>query len=84
MSQKQSDKDLFEELGLKPPEHLKHLTEDELREAIKIQTTHNWKQIGDRLTCECLLGRHSSKLPTTHILKGTNSSGNPILEKVQV
>ena len=82
--QDKQGKDLFRELGLKPPEHLKHLTEDELREALKIHADHHWSQVGDQLICTCQLGRHASKIPTSHILVGTDPAGNPLLEKIQV
>lgn len=82
MYQDEVEKDLYKELNLTPPQHLAHLTEEELREAIKIKTSHNWKQVGQMLTCTCDIGKHTSKLPTTHILKGTDDAGNPILEKV--
>ena len=82
--QNEEERDLFRELGIKPPEHLKHLTEDELREKLRIPTTHNWKQQGARLICHCNIGTHTSGIPTSHILTGTDSQGRPILEKIEM
>ncbi len=82
--QNEEERDLYRELGLKPPEHLRHLTEDELREKLKIQTEHNWKQRGNSLYCKCDLGFHTSNIPTSHMLTGTTDSGQPILTKIKL
>lgn len=75
---------LYEELGLEPPENIKHLTEDELRERIKIPSNHKWRQQGTLLHCTCELGAHSTQIPTSHILMSTDESGMPVLKRVEV
>lgn len=75
---------LYQELGLEPPEHIKHLTEDELREKLKVVSNHKWSQQGTTLRCTCELGTHATQIPPTHILTGTDESGRPVLKRVEV
>lgn len=82
--QNEEERNLFRELGLTPPEHLKHLTEDELREKLKIKTEHHWRQQGNVLICKCDIGTHSSTIPTSHILTGQTDSGEPIFTKINM
>ena len=77
-------KKLYEELGLEAPEHIAHLTEDELREKIKTPSNHKWSQQGALLSCVCELGHHTTQIPTSHILQGTDERGLPVLQRVQV
>lgn len=83
----QNDKtveELYQELGLTPPESIKHLTEDELREALKVKANHIWKQSGTTLFCDCELGRHTTNIPTDYMLQGTDPDGKPVLKKLVI
>ena len=76
--------ELYQELGLTPPESIKHLTEEELREKLKIDAHHSWKQEGNTLNCTCEIGPHTTNIPTTHMLTGTDEQGMPILREVKL
>lgn len=82
MQNEKTVEELYQELGLTPPESIRHLTEDELREKLKINANHQWKQRGNTLYCSCELGGHSTQIPTSMILQGTDSEGLPILQKI--
>lgn len=75
---------LYRELGLTPPESIKHLTEDELRDKLRITPNHQWSQRGNVLTCVCEIGRHTTKIPTSHIIEGTDDRGMPVLKRIEV
>lgn len=78
----EADKKLYSRLGLEQPQHIPHITEDELRQRIKIEANHKWSQVGNRLICECEIGKHSTLVPTDVLLKGTDDKGLPILTKI--
>lgn len=80
--QEKTVEELYQELGLTPPESIRHLTEDELREKLKIDAHHSWKQQGTNLYCDCEIGHHATQLPTDYILIGTDDSGQPVLRKI--
>jgi hypothetical protein len=82
MQNEKTVEDLYEQLGLTPPESIRHLTEDELREKLKIESHHQWKQRGNMLYCSCELGSHSTQIPTSMMLQGTDEQGLPILQKI--
>lgn len=84
MQPEKTVEELYQELGLTPPESIKHLTEEELREKLKIEAHHSWKQQGTMLFCNCEIGHHTTNIPPTHILTGTDEQGMPILREVKL
>lgn len=78
----------YDRHGVKRPEHIPFLTEEELERKfaeIKAQTTHgDWKQDGTTITCNRCNPRHSSGIPPTHLLQGTDDRGMPILKKIDI
>lgn len=82
MRNEKTVEELYEELGLTPPESIKHLTEDELRDMLKVKSSHRWSQRGNILHCTCEIGSHSTRIPTNQILQGTDEKGLPILKKI--
>lgn len=80
----EADKKLYQRLGLKMPEHIPHLTEDELAKRVKVEAHHNWKQEGNQLKCECEVGVHVAFVPTNKMLKGTDDNGMPILTDLSI
>lgn len=82
MQNEKTVEELYQELGLTPPESIRHLTEDELREALKTKANHQWKQRGNTLYCQCEVGSHSTQIPTSLMLQGTDEQGMPILKNI--
>jgi len=78
----EADKKLYQRLGIQEPEHIGHITEEDLAKKIKIEANHKWRQRGNKLICECELGNHVAFVPTSKILKGTDENGMPMLTEI--
>jgi hypothetical protein len=84
MPKEKTVKELYYELGLTPPESIAHMTEEELREKLTPIHNHRWSQQGTTLSCSCELGTHTTQIPTSHILTGTDNKGMPQLQRITV
>lgn len=71
--------------GVKPPERISHLTEEEIGQKLAVNLANHkcqWKQQGNELSCDVGEYRHGFRIPTDKILKGTGLKGEPILENI--
>ena len=68
----------YAELGIEPPTVQVH------EERIPLNVGKNWKQVGNFIFREGADIRSASKIPTSHILIGTDDEGLPILEKIKL
>ncbi len=74
----------FERWGVTPPKVAPHGTEKEIRENLKAEMPHTWRQSGNQLIGESERGHFSQTIPTSHILIGTDSKGLSIFKKIEL
>lgn len=79
MPQKELD---YEKLGVTPPEHLEHGTDEDIRKNMQKLLPTKWRQEGNLLIGETEMGEVVNHLPTDMILVGTDDRNLPILKKV--
>lgn len=76
----------YDRNGVERPEHIPFMTEEEMERKfaeIRANTVHgDWKQEGNRLTCNKCNPKHSDTIPTDYLLQGTDERGLPILKKL--
>lgn len=76
----------YEHHGLKPPEHIPFMTEEEMERKfaeIRANTKHGgWKQQGNFIWCTKCPNQHGDSIPVEYLLKGTDAAGLPILTKI--
>ncbi len=82
-----NDKELafFDRHGKKRPEHLAHgedTWENPASARLEKMQLSNWKLEGNKLTCDTPNGPLVQFIPTDRIMKGTDSNGYPIFEKI--
>ncbi len=71
-------------MGLEAPTHSAHLTDEQIQEHSKRLLPRSWKLEGNKLKGQTDMGELVLFIPTDYILKGTDSEGLPILEKVDI
>lgn len=73
----------YEKLGVAPPVHEEHGTEEEIANQLGVKQIHEWRQQGARLYCVACPFEHATEPRfIDSILQGTDSSGLPIMKKL--
>jgi hypothetical protein len=82
------DEDKFYEVrGVRPPERVPHLTDEELEarfEANRAKRHCQWHQQGPEVYCTTCTLQHGTFVGTNQLLVGTDARGCPILKAVVV
>lgn len=76
------DTDFFRKFNIAPPEATAHGTEDDISEKLKSSKPTNWVLEGNKLTCDTEHGEVVNFLPPEYIMRGIDSNGLPLLEKI--
>jgi hypothetical protein len=75
----------FEWKGVKPPERIAHMTEEELEEKLRQNFADHkchWYQVGPDIECDASPNyTHGKRIGTNLRLDGTDSKGMPVLVK---
>ena len=74
----------FNKMGVTPPTHTPHLTDEQIAEHSKKLLPRQWKLEGNQLKGQTDMGELVLHISTDYILKGTDEDGMPILEKVDI
>jgi hypothetical protein len=79
-----SEKELavYAKLGIDPPEHFEHGTEEEIRANLKPLKAIQWTLEGNKLIAHTSMGTYVNFIPTNKICHGMDSNGLPILKDV--
>lgn len=79
-----ADADFLRKLEIEPAKFNVHGTDDDIREHLKPLKTRNWRLEGNQLSCDTDMGPLTQTIPMGYICKGTDTNGQPILQKIQV
>ena len=84
---KVKDDTWYEWKGVKPPERISHLTEEEVEERLSTNLAGHqcrWVQRGNRIECDAGDFVHGKVIDTGLILTGTSEGGAPLLQKIVI
>lgn len=77
----------FEIKGVRPPERIPHMTEEEREQLMeKARTNHHcqWQQRGPEIFCNSGENRHGKRIGTHQRLTGQTVAGLPILKPFDI
>ena len=78
------DEDFLRKLGVAPPSVSAHATDEEISKNMKKLKPSSWRQEGNWLIGQTDMGELRQTVPTSHILTGTDDSGNPIFKRIDI
>lgn len=82
MQQPKDPNRFYTKNGVEPPEHIAHLSGEEIAELLKDVKHGKWTQQGNMIRCGNCPMPHASPIPVDYLLMGTDDNGNPILQKL--
>lgn len=74
--------DFFRKFSMPAPQTITHGTEDDVKEKMTELKPTKWRLEGNKLIGDTEMGPLVNFIPSNYILKGTDSKGMPILEKL--
>ena len=72
----------YEALGVEPPKHAEHGTDEDIRRLMVKAVPIRWFQRGNELVAETELGELVNFIPTNMMLTGVDENNLPILTRV--
>jgi len=69
-------------MGLTPPSHTPHGSDDDIPSRLKRVEVKKWRQEGNRLIAETDVGELVNLIPTDYIMTGVNDDNLPTFKKI--
>ena len=83
-STENSDEIDYVKLGVPPPSHDEHGTEEDISQQLGKKNLHEWRQKGAVLYCISCPWEHATEPRfINHILQGTDKNGMPIMRLIK-
>jgi hypothetical protein len=75
--------DFYNKLKLPVPEAISHGTEEDVSKRLVKLEAKSWRLEGNKLIAETEMGPVVNLIPTDYIMRGIDSNGLPILDKIK-